>query len=151
MLQTLLAERFQLALHTETRVLPVYTLTAPSGASKLHPVDLPSRRGMIMRFNDNIAEFELVSDMARFGEAVSMFTARRVVDQTGLTGVYQITLRVEMEPGSLEQIKPNQPFAGFGPTSAIFKAVEPLGLKLESRKAPVQVYVIDHVARPAAN
>lgn len=151
MLQTLLAERFKMALHRETKTLPVYTLVVGPNGPKLHEVQLPSRRGMIMRFDENVATFEMVANMGRFADAVSMFVDRPVVDRTGLTGTYEITLRVPMDPEQVKQMTPGRPFGGFGPTAGIYSAVQQFGLKLESKKAPVDVLVIDHIERPTEN
>jgi uncharacterized protein (TIGR03435 family) len=46
---------------------------------------------------------------------------------------------------------PGRPFGGFGPTAGIYSAVQQFGLKLESKKAPVDVLVIDHIERPTEN
>jgi uncharacterized protein (TIGR03435 family) len=73
-----------------------------------------------------------------------------VLDKTGLSGIYDMTLKVEMEPGvGMPQV--GQVFHGFGMTPSVFGAVEELGLKLVSEKGPVDVLVVDHVERPTAN
>jgi uncharacterized protein (TIGR03435 family) len=62
-----------------------------------------------------------------------------VVDATGLTGLYDISLDF-----NVDEAKPDE-----GPT--IFEAVQRVGLKLEAGKGPVKVVVIDHVEKPSAN
>jgi len=124
MLQSLLAERFKLVLHRETKSVPVPYL---------------------------VASFSMVANMARFCETLSMFADRAVVDRTGLTGTYEVTLKVPLDPEQRKLMTPGRPFAGFGPTAGINSAVEELGLKLETRKAPVDFLVIDHIERPTEN
>jgi uncharacterized protein (TIGR03435 family) len=151
MLQTLLAERFKLALHRETKKQGVYALVVGSRGSKLNPVHQESTRRMFMQFNDGVAGFDIVANMQRFAEVVSMFTDRKVIDETGLPGVYSIALRVPMDANPFEHMTPGVVFRGFGPASGIFSALEPFGLKLESQKAPVDFLMIDHIERPSDN
>jgi uncharacterized protein (TIGR03435 family) len=151
MMQTLLAERFKLAQHTENKTLPVHTLIIGPNGPKLHEVQQPSRRGMLVKIDDGMASFGMVANMARFVEAVSMFTDRPVIDKTGLAGTYEVTLSVAMDPDQIKQMTPGRPFGGFGPTAGIYPALQQLGLKLESKKAPVDVLVVDHIERPTEN
>ena len=152
MLQTLLAERFHLVLRPESRTLPGYALTAPAGAFKLREVQGEPRNGMKMGSSDGVTSFETIASMAHFCETLRMFTeGRPVVDRTGLNGVYEISLRVELEANQLERMVPGRPFQGFGLTPGIFRAVEQLGLKLEARKQPVEILVVDRVERPSPN
>jgi uncharacterized protein (TIGR03435 family) len=151
MLQTLLADRFKLALHRETKTQGVYALVVGARGSKLNPAQQESTRRMYMRYTDGVAAFDMVANMERFAEVVSMFTDRKVIDQTGLTGVYQIALRVPMDASPFEHVLPGTRFQGFGATPGIHSAVEQFGLKLESKKAPVEYLVIDHIERPTEN
>ncbi len=169
MIQSLLAERFKLQVRHETKELPVYALLVIKNGSKLqeakpgetyanggHPgfgaiergqlkgegIPLSAPRGMSLVF--------LLSDQL----------ARPVLDQTGLSGKYDIALHWtpdESPAGMLEDpanVKTgpdnvSQPDSS-GPT--IFAAIqEQLGLKLESTKGPVDVLVIDHIERPTEN
>ena len=106
---------------------------------------------MSIRIDDGVASFSMVANMARFCETLSMFADRAVVDRTGLTGTYEVTLKVPLDPEQRKLMTPGRPFAGFGPTAGINSAVEELGLKLETRKAPVDFLVIDHIERPTEN
>lgn len=84
---------------------------------------------------------------------------RPVVDQTGLTGRYDFDLAWAIEGTRMSQtLGPVAPAFGAVPAGGdadsapdIFTAIEQLGLKLESRKAPVQVLVIDRVEKPDEN
>jgi uncharacterized protein (TIGR03435 family) len=151
MMQTMLADRFKLRFHRETRTLKVDTLVVGPHGLKLKELQQPPRRGFRISIIDGVAAFEMQCNMERFAEAVSMFTERAVIDKTGLTGTYQLTLRVPMDADQLKLMTTAQPFGGFGPTAAIYAAVEQFGLKLESKKAPVEVFVVDHIERPSEN
>jgi uncharacterized protein (TIGR03435 family) len=153
MFQTLLADRFQLKFHKERRELSALVLSVDKSGSKLKPsesqdwTDIPIKPagpGKIVGTRVPIPYFcWFLSQQANIP----------VVDNTRLAGVYDFTL----------QLPPPQPGAegpgGRGAEPApqdrmadAFAALrEQLGLKLESRKAPVEVFVIDHVERPAAN
>jgi uncharacterized protein (TIGR03435 family) len=79
-----------------------------------------------------------------FAEALSHVVDRRVVDKTGLTGKYVITVTYRPD----EANTPNQDESA----PSIFTALqEQLGLKLVPAKASVEITVIDHVERPSEN
>jgi uncharacterized protein (TIGR03435 family) len=90
-----------------------------------------------------------VADLAK---AISWFDQidRTVVDRTGLSGVFDITVNYEPSvPGAQADVN-----AGADPSlpSTIFTALrEQLGLRLEPQTGPVDVLVIDHIERPSAN
>ena len=169
MLQSLLADRFKLITHTETRTLPVYELHIAKSGSKLHqatagdtyphgikaPDGSAARGGMMMMGRGNFT-----------GQAVSLTVLikqlsqqlhRTIVDKTGLTGNYDFNLRWSPEqdlgsgppgPGGGAHDAPPPPDSG----PSIFTALEEqLGLKLESAKGPVKTLVIDHIERPSEN
>jgi uncharacterized protein (TIGR03435 family) len=97
--------------------------------------------------------------MAQFAETVSRFVDRPVIDVTGLTGTYQVPLDLRQEDllamvmvqaraagvslpaGALPGSVPGQ--AAEPSSSAIFESVQKLGLKLDSRKMPVDMIVVD--------
>jgi uncharacterized protein (TIGR03435 family) len=157
MLQSLLADRFKLQVHWETREVPVYSLTVAKGAPKLRHSDQPQDDLPRVRTPAGAGGTETPSgvtytheSMADFAWALSRMAQigdRQVVDNTGLEGNYDFTLTFDRNP---------VPPAGtdtpprLGPD--IFSAVkQQLGLKLEPAKAPVRFLVIDHVERPSAN
>jgi uncharacterized protein (TIGR03435 family) len=114
-------------------------------------VDLAPVRGFKMGVENGylVQEFP-AADIPRLASNLQIFLDHPVVNRTGLDGIYEIRLRVELgDDAKLPQ--PGMPFQGFGYTSGIFPAVQELGLKLAAAKAPVEVLVIDHVERPAAN
>ena len=155
MLKKLLAERFQFAFHRETKELPAYVLTALPAGHKLNksggdPNGLP---GMFFRGLGTLPAVNAnMSDFANLLQAVVL--DRPVVDKTGITGRYDFTIRWTPDEtqfsGRGGQAPP--PPAGQDPPPGLFTAIqEQLGLKLESTRAPIEVFVIDKVEPPSAN
>jgi uncharacterized protein (TIGR03435 family) len=148
MYQKLLADRFKLTIHHETRELAAYALTITKSSPKLakslgDPNGLPDetgdsdRTGITMRYTNTSME-----DLADNLQAM-MGDGKPVVEQTELTGRFDFTLK-----WTREQTQSADPNAAPG----LFTAIqEQLGLKLEPVKAPVDVLVIDQVERPSAN
>jgi uncharacterized protein (TIGR03435 family) len=145
MLQALLAERFKLALHRESREGHVYAMMAAKGGLKVKPVaptgdsSTNSTRGTL--------DGKQVS-MDRLAKALSQVLGLDVVDQTGVAGVFDVKLAWDPASTALSPDTPAEarPARDSGPS--IFTALqEQLGLKLESRKMPVEILVIDHVER----
>ncbi|MFC5862983.1 TIGR03435 family protein [Acidicapsa dinghuensis] len=167
MAQSLLAERFGLRVSHESRELPVYVLVVAKNGSKLTPAapppappaenekpgDPPRKTGMHGIRRSGPGELQGMS--ATIDLLVNVLSHqpdlgnRLVLDQTGLTGLYDWTLKwapVNAEPGEPEAS------AGDPSEPALFTALqEQLGLKLESQKAPVDVVVIDRIEKPSPN
>jgi uncharacterized protein (TIGR03435 family) len=93
---------------------------------------------------------ELVADVPRLVQILPLYLDQPVVDRTGLTGVNEMKLRVEL-PENAQVPQAGRPFQGFGYSPGVFSAVGALGLKLVATKGPAEVLVIDHVERPGAN
>jgi bla regulator protein blaR1 len=168
MLQALLADRFQLKLHRDTKELPVYALVIAKTGLKVHeatPGDAypngfkgPDSRGgagmMFMEGNGGPVRGQGIP-MANLVHFLSQQLGRIVVDKTGLTGKYDFTLQWTPDesqgpPGGPPGIDNAPPPDTSGPS--IFTAIqEQLGLKLESQKGPVEILVIDHAEKPSAN
>jgi uncharacterized protein (TIGR03435 family) len=152
MLRTLLAERCKLTFHRETKVKPVYALVVGKGGAKLKDVKAESTRAKIMRFGeDGVSSFQMTTNMPMLAEFLPVFLDRPVVDMTGLPGVYEVTLSVELDAGQRSRAVVGQVFTGYGHTPSIFKTVEQYGLKLEPQKQPVEILIVDHVERPSGN
>jgi uncharacterized protein (TIGR03435 family) len=150
MLRALLAERFRLTLHRKTEQRPVYSLIVAKDGPRLREVQQqPSERSKI-GLNSGVMTYGMVTTMPRLAAQLPMFLDRRVLDRTRLTGVYEFTLRVEMDPETRFP-EPGQVFMGFGMTPSIFAAVGELGLKLVAEKGPVEILVVDRIERPAEN
>lgn len=138
MLRTLLAERFQLAVHRETRSVPALVLEVSKKGPKLEPASggpatTHSGRGLI----DAAA-----ITMTRFAEVLSRQMDLPVVDNTGLKGAFN--LKLEWTPERARDSTDNRP--------SIFAALqEQLGLRLESRKTALEILVVDHAEKPSEN
>jgi len=90
--------------------------------------------------------------LSQFGNILSTFVNRNVIDRTGLTGTFDIDLTWTPDPGAAGG-RGGDPPPGFAPIDpngpSIFTAVqEQLGLKLDSQRGPVPVIVIDRVEHP---
>jgi uncharacterized protein (TIGR03435 family) len=145
MIEKLLADRFQLKFHSEKRDLPVYAIHVAKGGPKLTPAAYPDR-GSGQRANGHGTETTVLmssATMADFVLDMQFFLDRPLVDQTGLTGKYDITLRYTHDEANATD--PDAP-------PGLFTAIqEQLGLKLDAVKAPTDVYVIDHVEQASPN
>jgi len=173
MLRGLLEDRFQLKLHRETIVRPVYELTVEKGGVKMQP----SKEGSCTRYSMDSppplpapsAPSPVYCDFPRLagdgrnwtldGKGVTVGKLattlsrsgldRPIIDRTGLLGGFDLHLKWTAD------IPESAPESGAiaEPTSlSIFTAIkEQLGLKLESTKAPVEILVIDHVEKPSEN
>ena len=151
MVQALLADRFKLVCHKETRELPVYALVAAKGGPRLQPsksngstVDSSNNR-INIRGGDNT-----VSTLAA---ELSKRLGRVVIDKTGIAGRYDVILNWSPDDGTSVPPSGNSAISAatdLGPS--IFTAIEEqLGLRLESHKGLVQVLVIDTIEKPSAN
>jgi uncharacterized protein (TIGR03435 family) len=145
MVQALLADRFQLTTHQETRQLPLFNLVIAKGGPKFQPdasvgntVDSGRNRLHVSGTQDTVAT--LAHELAQV-------LGRVVLDNTGLSGSYDLRLRWTPDnapPALLNgEPDPNAP-------PDLFAAIqEQLGLKLESGKGPVAVLVVDRIERPS--
>jgi uncharacterized protein (TIGR03435 family) len=142
MIQTLLADRFKLRVHRETRDFPVYALVVGRRASKLREVAAGPEHD---RSGRGYLSGKKMS-MARLAEKLAQFVERPVLDQTGMQGVYDVELKW------MPDNRPREGEAADGPSSIFTAVQEQLGLKLEPAKAPLPVIVVDHAEKvPAEN
>jgi uncharacterized protein (TIGR03435 family) len=135
MLQTLLAERFKLVVHREARELPAYSLVLARSGSKLKAAAPDRKSGMADTVGPS-GERQTVFEASSLRVLVNMLAntlGSPVVDMTGLDELYDYTFE--------------WPDAG----SSLFASVDQLGLKLEAKKAPVEVLVMDRAEHPSAN
>jgi bla regulator protein blaR1 len=154
-MQSLLAERFHLSVHRETKEAPVYALAVSKSGSKLQPAKGGGPDKMRMGRAEITGEAVEIQMLVM---PLANILGRPVVDKTGLAGKFDFKL--EWTPD------PNQSFGNFGPPPpgaeapppgdpsgpSIFTAVqEQLGLRLESEKGPVEMVVIDRVEKPSEN
>jgi uncharacterized protein (TIGR03435 family) len=138
MLQALLADRFRLTLHRETKVLPVYTLTVAGNGPKFKTIETAS--GISNNTTRTQKHAVAKVSMEGFAEFLSGQAGRPVLDKTGLTGAYEMTLDWANDSA------PSASDADAMPS--LFTALqEQLGLKLAVAKGPVETLVLDHVDR----
>jgi len=147
--QKLLMDRFRIQLHHESREMSAYALVVARGGAKLKKSDgkYPTRTGFGGAIGQTMfGSGQNVTIPQFFGEVQRLAVDRPIVDQTGLTGTFDITLQFTREDiGSLgmTQLPDNA-------APNLFDALqEQLGLKLEGMKAPVDVMVIDHAEKPS--
>ncbi len=153
MLQSLLAERFKLVVHRETREQQVYNLLVDKGGPKMKdsnvaPGQQQGLRGGRGEITGMAAPVPLLINF------LSQQLGRSVIDQTGLTGKYDFTLKWTPDPGTAAGPRAGDDTAPSVDTSgpSIFTALQTdLGLKLQSAKGPVEMLVIDSVEKPDAN
>jgi len=151
MVQALLADRFKLIDHMETRELPVYALVAAKGGTKLQASK--SSGTTIDSWNSKIDIRGGDNTVALLAEELSKKLGRVVIDKTGIPGRYDILLIWTPDDGAAP---PSTGSTGISASTdsgpSIFTAIqEQLGLKLEPQKGPVQVLVIDRIEMPSAN
>jgi bla regulator protein BlaR1 len=153
-LQPLLVARFHLQFHHETRERPTYSLVVAKNGPKLHRAQQvetnPSGTGSPDSTRDKeqstVTPGKIVLRGSSLSELASVLSSQglshTVVDKTGRTGIYDITLRWSPDDiGSSDASLPS-----------LFTALpEQLGLKLEYNRNPIDVIVIDHIERPSGN
>jgi uncharacterized protein (TIGR03435 family) len=146
MTRTLLAERFKLTIHRETKEQTVLALVVANKGPKLSRSKFESDDD----FSVTIGTGKIIAQRARMDDLANQLTGnqnRIVVDRTGLTGAYDFKLEFTPERPDGSPVPGSDPA---GPTILV-ALQEQLGLKLESIKAPVEVMVIDHAEKPTEN
>jgi uncharacterized protein (TIGR03435 family) len=152
-LRSLLADRFHLTLHRETREQPVYALMVAKNGPKFEESTDP--RGMI-RAGRGTVKGQAVA-IAALALNLSNVLGRRVIDKTGLAGKYSFELKWSPDQPSAAPPGQAPPGAELPPAAdsngpSIFTALtEQLGLRLESQKGPVEMLVIARAEKPSEN
>jgi uncharacterized protein (TIGR03435 family) len=164
MVQALLADRFKLQFHRETKELPTYALVVAKGGPKLKPFVEPDRAsggsgggggGGMMRMMGR-GHFEANGvPVAALANQLGQALGRSVIDKTELTGNYDFKL--DWTPDENQQSHVGPPGGEAPPPSSadgvsIFAAVqEQLGLKLEATKGPVEILIVDRAEKASEN
>ena len=152
MLQALLLDRFQVKVHTETKMLPVYELVVAKDGPKFKasaPEGSPEDKSPngVARGSMMVQNTDLTSHAIPLASLANMLTDqlhRTVLDKTGLAGQYDLMLKWTADDGT--EASPDSSIP------SIFTALqEQLGLKLQSSKGPVDTLVVDHVEMPSEN
>jgi bla regulator protein blaR1 len=165
MLQTLLADRFQLAVRRETKEMPVYAVTVAKDGPKLEKAKVEEKDCPEARTADGFACHEFTGGQGRglHGQAVDIsdlvryvenWAERPVIDRTGLKGLY----RIETSPWIPMRVGPLPPPGTKGESGAdvadlptLFTVFSNLGLKLEAQRAPAETFEITHIEHLVGN
>jgi len=143
MMQTLLADRFALKVHKESRNMQVYAMTLAKGGPKFQ--ESTTDGAFVLERTNPVILIAHHARMADLANGISGEIGRPVVDATGLKGRYEIHMDV-----SPYLVKPGGGDGQLDVTSILFTGLQDLlGLKLESRKENVDVLVIDHAEKTA--
>jgi uncharacterized protein (TIGR03435 family) len=145
MLQSLLADRFNLRAHFEERQTQVYALVRDGATNKLTPImpcGAENRCGLRSRRPGGFSARGSLGFLAAF---LGKITGRTVTDDTGLVGDFDINLRWAQES------PPGPPQADTDAPSLFGALREQLGLRLDTRRGSVSMLVIDSVDRPTSN
>ena len=145
MLQKLLADRFGLKFHRETRELPVYAIQIAKGGPKLKPAANPDAEPdqEASSHGTEVTVTVTSGTVADFILGMQFFFDRPLVDRSGVSGRHDFTLRYTHDEAHATD--PNAP-------PGLFTAIrEQLGLRLDAVKAPIDVFAINHVELPSAN
>lgn len=157
-LQMLLADRFQLKAHRETRELPIYALIVAKSGPKIKPAGGETVPGGLTVGGGDGGQTAITGSsvtMAALARLLSSRVGRAVVEMTDLKGDYDFKMSFTPEMGP----QPGSPGDGTGQPAgvdtggpSIFTALqEQLGPRLEAQKGPVEVVVIDSVQKPSEN
>lgn len=165
MMQSLLEDRFQLKAHRETRELPVYDLVPIKGGPQLSADQAPPdpRQAFIhfgsageplgdlprgaMRMVTGASSTTLTGTAISVARVISLLqgkSGRIIVNKTGFTGLIDVHLEFSPDLGA-------DAAADNSTAPSLFTAIQEIGLKLDSGKAPLEVLVIDVVKRPSGN
>jgi uncharacterized protein (TIGR03435 family) len=187
MMETLLAERFKLAVHRDKKEFPVFALTVTKGGPqfKESPLDAPqpgadknnvnvsvnvntgggpggARGGAVINLgngayvtnSDGKVEGHKIS-IPQLVESLARFVDRPIVDMTGLTSTYDITLAYGVEDlrAMLRNVGVDRPIPDEAlPGASLMESLHRAGLSLDARKAPLDIIVVDRVEKtPVAN
>lgn len=166
MVQSLLEDRFHLKAHRDTRDLPVYDLVLTARGPKLSEDQTPPdpRQGFIsfaspgqklgalprgaMRMITGPSSTTLIGAAVAVSKIMTLLQSssdRVIVDKTGFSGLIDVHLEFSQELATAA------PGTDPSPLPSLFTAIQELGLKLDSAKAPLEVIVIDSVQKPSAN
>jgi uncharacterized protein (TIGR03435 family) len=143
MMQTLLADRFQLRVHGETRAIEGYVLSVDKGGPKLPPArtDVPPDSQIVQYGPGRIVSRG--GDIKDLALSLEIPLGRLVVDETKVEGNYDFRLQFDDS-----ELKGAVTDSALG---SLFGAVHEIGLKLEAKKIRMEALVIDSVERPSEN
>jgi uncharacterized protein (TIGR03435 family) len=165
MLQSLLADRFKLEVHRESKELPVYAIIVPKDGPKLEKAKLQEQDCPDARTPEGFVCHQFSGGQGRglHGQAVDMsdlanyvenWAERPVIDKTGLHGLFKIDTRpwISMRPGPMPPAgTKGEDGSDVADLPTLFDVFNRLGLKLDAQKAAVEIIEITHIERPIGN
>jgi uncharacterized protein (TIGR03435 family) len=145
MLQSLLKDRFRMTLHRETKELPVYALAIGKNGPKLKESEGEGESSMQPGSHGKMSIVFSRTPVAQLAELLADGLKRPVIDTTGLKGRYDFALDMT---AYIPMDSDGKPPKDLQPEDVIFTAVqEQLGLKLEAKKGPIEILVIEHAEK----
>jgi uncharacterized protein (TIGR03435 family) len=142
MIQALLAKRFELTLHRETKEMRVCFLRVAKNGIRLERTG--EGVGPKTTMNDGRGRLNATQiDMGMLARELGGFMGVGVIDQTALQGAYDVKLIWDPDQDASAAASSALP--------SLFAAVQQLGLRLESGRAPVEVLVVDHATKASPN
>jgi uncharacterized protein (TIGR03435 family) len=159
MIQALLADRFKLQFHRETKELPTYALVVAKGGPKVHESEVEGGPDKAKGTRINMhgrGQFEMErAPVAALANQLAQVLGRSVIDKTELTGNYDFKLEWTPDEGAHEMMRgpsPDGPAPADPQGVSIFTALQDqLGFKLEATKGPVEILVIERAEKASAN
>jgi uncharacterized protein (TIGR03435 family) len=165
MLQALLADRFKLSVRRESKELPVYAVVVAKDGPKLQKANVEEKDCPDAPTADGFTCHEFTGgqgrglhgkavDMADLARYVENWAERPVIDKTGIRGLFQIDtkpwipMRLGPAPSAGAKGEDGSEVADL-PT--LFDVFTRMGLKLDAQRAPVDIFEITHIERPAGN
>jgi uncharacterized protein (TIGR03435 family) len=151
-LQAVLRDRFGLVVRRETREMPLYALTVSKGGHKLSaPAD--TDRGVSLNINGGQQIVARSSTMKQLADSLAMLMGRFVRDETGLDGSFDFKMDFSRDSTGADVVpRADAATAGDRVRPSIFAALtEQLGLRLEAKKGPVPILVVEKLDRPTEN
>ena len=143
MMQSLLAERFKLELHRDTRQLPRYSLAVAKNGPKIHPVE--NGQG---RTSSGPGRLEATKiSMQKLADLLARIVGLTVIDSTGVKGVFDFTLQWSPDEAAKIAAADGSEAAGVAGPSIFTVLQEQLGLKLTKDKGPVEILVVDRIEK----
>jgi uncharacterized protein (TIGR03435 family) len=149
MLQNLLAARFKMTVHIETRQEKIYALVVGKNGPRLKESKDPDARSVSFDSKGHM-QF-LAYSVADFAEFLANTLDRSVLDMTGLPGHYDFSTELDPRISKLRPPETTEQDAA-NPSPSVFSSVQELGLKLEARDGMVKYIVIEKAEKvPAEN
>jgi uncharacterized protein (TIGR03435 family) len=155
MMRAMLADRFHLRMHSETRQEPVFELVPGKGGIKVKEVDAPKEPEQEGYVNAALGDDggRMIAEkagMGRLGLMLAIWLKRPVIDKTGLTGYYSYDITwkaADRADGS----RPASSLGADGIALLMSTVQDRIGVQVKKTAGPVEYWVVDHVEAPSGN